>query len=199
MIKLIDLYPHFQIHSKGSIRLNDQIEQLLSQILEQSDIEISEIPKIDLYMDQVITLFDNNVGPSKRYPEDKLLTKTMINNYTKDKILMPAKNKKYTPEHIAQMALIYHLKQSLLIGDIKNLFQATLHHKDVNVWAVYEQFLANKKVQLSNTSDQIKTQLAGEGAELNPKEQTLLTVLSLIQQANTYKRLAEKLIDQLDK
>ncbi|WP_235857689.1 DUF1836 domain-containing protein [Paenibacillus albiflavus] len=178
--------------------MNDQIEQLLTQIIEQSDIEITDIPKIDLYMDQVITLFDSNVGTSKRYPEDKLLTKTMINNYTKDKILMPAKNKKYTPEHIAQMALIYHLKQSLQIGDIKNLFQATLHHKDVNVWAVYEQFLANKKVQLSNTNEQIKTQFADDESKLNPKEQTLLTVLSLIQQANTYKRLAEKLIDQLD-
>ncbi|TCZ70979.1 DUF1836 domain-containing protein [Paenibacillus albiflavus] len=198
MIKLINTYPHFQIYSKGSILLNDQIEQLLTQIIEQSDIEITDIPKIDLYMDQVITLFDSNVGTSKRYPEDKLLTKTMINNYTKDKILMPAKNKKYTPEHIAQMALIYHLKQSLQIGDIKNLFQATLHHKDVNVWAVYEQFLANKKVQLSNTNEQIKTQFADDESKLNPKEQTLLTVLSLIQQANTYKRLAEKLIDQLD-
>lgn len=177
--------------------MKEQIKPLLDQIMEPSDIEITDIPKIDLYMDQVITLFENALGTSKRLPEDKLLTKTMINNYTKDKILMPAKNKKYTPEHIVQMALIYHLKQSLLIGDIKNLFQATLHHKDVDVWAVYQQFLDQKKEQSDIVREQIEAQTASQESKLNNKEQTLFTILSLIEHANTYKRLAEKLIDQL--
>jgi Domain of unknown function (DUF1836) len=177
--------------------VKEQIKPLLDQIMEQSDIEIADIPKIDLYMDQVITLFENALGTSKRLPEDKLLTKTMINNYTKDKILMPAKNKKYTPEHIVQMALIYHLKQSLLIGDIKNLFQATLHQNDVDLWPVYQTFLEQKKEQSDSLREQIEAQTASQESKLNDKEQTLLTILSLIEQANTYKRLAEKLIDQL--
>ena len=177
--------------------MKEQIESLINQIIDQSDIEVADIPKIDLYMDQVITLFENALGNSKRLPEDKLLTKTMINNYTKDKILMPAKNKKYTPEHIVQMALIYHLKQSLLIGDIKNLFQSTLHQNDVELWTVYEKFLNHKKEQSDNIREQIEAQTASQESKLNQKEQTLLTILLLIEHANTYKRLAEKLIDQL--
>lgn len=177
--------------------MKELIEPLINQIIEQSDIEVSDIPKIDLYMDQVITLFENALGSSKRLPEDKLLTKTMINNYTKDKILMPAKNKKYTPEHIVQMALIYHLKQSLLIGDIKNLFQTTLHQNDVDLWAVYEEFLSHKKEQSDSIREQIEAQTVSHESKLNQKEQTLLTILLLIEHANTYKRLAEKLIDQL--
>lgn len=177
--------------------MNDQIQPLLRQIIEQTDIETADIPKIDLYMDQVITLFDNALASSKRLPEDKLLTKTMINNYTKDKILMPASNKKYTPEHIVHMALIYHLKQSLSISDIKNLFQETLHQDHVNVWNVYQDFLTWKQNQAEQMEQQMEKQLEDQQSQLNPNEQTLLTILSLIHQANTYKRLAEKMIDEL--
>jgi len=182
---------------KGGFVLKEQIGPLLQQIIEQTDIEVSDIPKIDLYMDQVITLFENALGTGKRLPEDKLLTKTMINNYTKDKILMPAKNKKYTPEHIVQMALIYHLKQSLSISDIKDLFQNTLHQEELNIWSVYEDFLKWKKEQSKDIETHIESQLLNEMDTHNANEQTLLTILSLIHQANTYKRLAEKMIDQM--
>lgn len=177
--------------------MNEQVQPLLQQIIDQTDIETADIPKIDLYMDQVITLFDNTLASSKRLPDDKLLTKTMINNYTKDKILMPAANKKYTPEHIVHMALIYHLKQSLSIGDIKNLFQETLHQDDVNVWTVYQDFLTWKKDQAEQLEQQIEEQLTNQQSQLNEQEQTLLTILSLTHHANMYKRLAEKLIDQM--
>ncbi|MGZ9583509.1 DUF1836 domain-containing protein [Paenibacillus marinisediminis] len=177
--------------------MDQPVNPLLKLIMEQTDIETSDIPKIDLYMDQVITLFENALGSSKRNLEDKLLTKTMINNYTKDKILLPAKNKKYTPEHIVQMALIYHLKQSLSIGDIKSLFQEKLHQQDVDIWNVYEEFLEWKKAQSQGIESQIETLLDTNVTELNQNEHTLLTILSLIHQANTYKRLAEKMIDQL--
>lgn len=177
--------------------MNEQVQPLLQQIIDQTDIETADIPKIDLYMDQVITLFDNTLASSKRLPDDKLLTKTMINNYTKDKILMPAANKKYTPEHIVHMALIYHLKQSLSIGDIKNLFQETLHQDDVNVWTVYQDFLTWKKDQAEQLEQHIEEQLTNQQSQLNEQEQTLLTILSLTHHANMYKRLAEKLIDQM--
>lgn len=178
--------------------LQDDFQILLDQIIEQGDIEISDIPNIDLYMDQVITIFENALGSSKRYPEDKLLTKTMINNYTKDKILMPAINKKYTSEHILQMALIYHLKQTLSIADIKSLFQDSLHHDEVNVQEVYQEFVDLKKHQSKLINEQVQeAELGVSNTEHHPKEKTLLTILILIHHANTYKRLAEKMIDQL--
>ena len=64
----------------------EDILKLLEELNLNEQIELKEIPSIDLYMDQVITLFENNLSHSKRYDEDKLLTKTMINNYTKDKL-----------------------------------------------------------------------------------------------------------------
>lgn len=61
---------------------------------------LDEIPNIDLYMDQVIQLFENKFADSKRNEAEKVFTKTMINNYAKGKLIFPIKNKKYLREHL---------------------------------------------------------------------------------------------------
>ncbi|MFL6558324.1 MAG: DUF1836 domain-containing protein, partial [Bacillus sp. (in: firmicutes)] len=62
----------------------------MNQIIEHLGIEASltleEIPKIDLYMDQVIQLFESKFNGTKRNEDEKILTKTMINNYAKGKL-----------------------------------------------------------------------------------------------------------------
>ena len=62
---------------------------LLESLNELNYIEPDDIPNIDLYMDQITTFMDENLNSSKRYSDDKLLTKTMINNYTKNKLIPP--------------------------------------------------------------------------------------------------------------
>lgn len=86
----------------------------------ENQISLEEIPDIDLYMDQVIQLFENKLGDTKRSEDDKTLTKTMINNYAKGKLLMSIKNKRYSKEHIILMSMIYNLKGTLSINDIKS-------------------------------------------------------------------------------
>lgn len=76
------------------------------------------MPDLDLYMDQITTLFAD-----KTQEPDGLLTKTMINNYSKDGLIKPIKGKKYSKEHILQMLLIYRLKQTLSIQQIKGVMQ----------------------------------------------------------------------------
>ncbi len=61
-------------------------EELIAKFQElklEEQITLEDIPEIDLYMDQVIQLFESNLGSAKRTEEDKVLTKTMINNYSK--------------------------------------------------------------------------------------------------------------------
>ena len=80
-----------------------------------------DIPNIELYMDQVTTFMDSQLSGCKRTPEDKILTKTMINNYSKNHLLPPSNKKKYSKEHIILLIYIYYLKNFLSISDIKNL------------------------------------------------------------------------------
>ena len=53
-----------------------------------------ELPDFELYMDQVTTFMDERLKNTTRNPGgDKILTKTMINNYAKNNLL-PSPNKK---------------------------------------------------------------------------------------------------------
>ncbi len=103
-------------------------KDLLKSIIESLDrleyIKLDEIPNIDLYMDQVTTLMDKKLRSVTRYPEeDKILTKTMINNYAKNDLLPPPIRKKYSKEHVLVLIFIYYFKGILSISDIQTLLQ----------------------------------------------------------------------------
>ncbi len=87
----------------------------------------SELPNIDLYMDQVLNYIE---GCLKDYikveSNEKIITKTMINNYVKQGILQPPENKKYNKLHIAELFVICILKQVYSISEIKDLIGIAL-------------------------------------------------------------------------
>ena len=94
----------------------------LRGILERSmdrDIPEEGIPSLELYVDQIITLVDRELAPTRREEGDRLLTKTMVNNYTKEGLVKRIKGKKYSREHIRMLLLAYQMKQSLSIQDLK--------------------------------------------------------------------------------
>lgn len=101
-------------------------EDLLNSIMASFDridyIRSEDIPNIDLYMDQVTTFMDSHMREKTRNPEeDKILTKTMINNYAKNDLLPPPVKKKYSKEHMLVLIFIYYFKNILSIGDIQNI------------------------------------------------------------------------------
>ena len=100
---------------------NEVIERYAAQIRTADVIEIADIPTIDLYMDQVTTFMDKGLARYKRNETDKILTKTMINNYTKNDFLPPPVKKKYSKEHILTLVFIYYFKSVLSISDIQNV------------------------------------------------------------------------------
>jgi len=101
-------------------------EELLREIFARLDgldyVKPEQIPDIPLYMDQLTTFMDERLEKSKRYPEDKVLTKTMINNYAKNNLLPPPSKKKYTKEHTLLLIFIYYFKNMLSFHDIEALF-----------------------------------------------------------------------------
>jgi hypothetical protein len=97
------------------------LKRLLKSLDEMDFITEDEIPDIALYMDQVTTFMDSRLMNATRRPgEDKILTKTMINNYAKNNLLPPSDKKKYSKEHILLMTLIFYYKGFLSISDIQS-------------------------------------------------------------------------------
>ena len=92
------------------IDTNDILNSILESLDKVDYIKPGEIPNIDLYMDQVTTFMDDHLASTKRYEEDKILTKTMINNYSKNNLLPPSVKKKYSKEHVLLLILIYYLR-----------------------------------------------------------------------------------------
>ena len=135
---------------KDSTRLkggSSSCEAAIERAVSDCDLHLSEIPDLDLYIDQILTLVANKRGESSERYRENLLTKTMINNYSKEGLLMPVKGKKYTREHIVQMLLIYSLKNTLSIGEIHRVLEGA-RQEGVEGRALmdsYERHLENKE------------------------------------------------------
>ncbi|WP_026884808.1 DUF1836 domain-containing protein [Clostridium akagii] len=184
------------------------LTSLIAEITCFTDITLEDIPNLDLYMDQVTTLFEDKLSSTKRSPEDKIMTKTMINNYAKAKIFSPIKNKKYNKDQIILLCLIYNLKQSLSLSDISTIFKPIVD--DINsedktmlsLEELYDAFLSMKKTSLETFDnkfqilmDDIKNKTSALPSGENEKKQLILLVFMLIQNANTNIRMSEKIID----
>ena len=104
------------------MKINEErLQDLFAYLDRQTHVQPEEIPNIDLYMDQVTTFMEDNLASTKRHDDDKILTKTMINNYAKNKLLPPPEKKRYSREHLLMLIFIYYFKNILSISDIQTL------------------------------------------------------------------------------
>ncbi len=99
------------------------LKRIVAFAVGDADLTSDEIPAIDLYLDQIISLVTEKNTKASAMFEDRTLTSTMINNYSKDGLIAPIKGKKYSKEHIIQMLLIYSLKHTLSISSIRRILQ----------------------------------------------------------------------------
>lgn len=99
----------------------DFLEGIMSRLSSIDYISPDDIPDIPLYMDQVTSFMDKHLSSLKRYEGDKMLTKTMINNYSKNKLLPSPDGKKYEKDHILLLIFIYYFKHVISIRDIKEV------------------------------------------------------------------------------
>ena len=89
-----------------TIDKTDLLNSILASIERIDYVKSADIPNIDLYMDQVTTFMDDHLQNSKRYEDDKILTKTMINNYAKNNLLPAPEKKKYSKDHLLLLTFI---------------------------------------------------------------------------------------------
>lgn len=184
-----------------------KLADLLAELGLENNVQLEDIPGIDLYMDQVIQLFERSFGSSTRNEEDKVLTKTMINNYAKGKLFFPIKNKKYSKEHLILISLIYQLKGGLSIQDIKLTLEGIstkVESGDIQLDEFYKSYLNlhQKNIEIFNqdvlkTEQDVKEEVHRLDEEKPDELETVLLIASLINLSNFYRRTAEKLVDQL--
>lgn len=171
---------------------NDNTEfvtSVLKKLAKLNYIKPGDVPNINLYMDQVTTFMDEHLSDSKRHEDDKILTKTMINNYTKNNLLPAPVKKKYSRDHLYVLAFIYYLKNILTISDIQKLINP-LTEKCFNTDStpdmddVYREVYNLCKSQVSGLSRDIleKSKLAGKSFDYveDSEQREFLELFSLV-------------------
>lgn len=127
------------------------LEMLIQSAVNQSCLEPEQIPDLDLYIDQILMLFEDKLGDTRRREKDKILTKSMVNNYSKERMIRPMKGKKYTREQVLQILMICSLKNMLSIGDIKQVM-TILMENGIEAKGLEEIFATNRVNQQDRKS-----------------------------------------------
>lgn len=192
-----------------TIDTKDMINSILESVSRIDYIKPNDLPNIDLYMDQVTTFMESQLASSKRYPDDKILTKTMINNYAKNDLLPSPEKKRYSKEHLLLLIFIYYFKNILSISDIQTLLHPITEkyfksagEKDLTY--IYEEVFSMEKSQIESLKkDLLKRYHAAENtfSEAAEEDQDFLKKFSFIclLSFDVYvkKMLIEQLIDDM--
>ncbi len=193
-----------------TIDSNSLIESIMASFDRLGHIKIEEIPNIDLYMDQVTTLMEENLRHSTRYPDqDKILTKTMINNYAKNDLLPPPVKKKYTKEHVLVLIFIYYYKGLLSISDIQTLLEPITEKyfgkgQEFNLETIYNEVFSLEAAKVQALKQEVRdmydqAQSTFEGAPEEDLEFLRIFSFICILSYDVYvkKLLIEKLVDEI--
>jgi len=187
--------------------------ELLSQVfdsIKNEDIKLEDMPEYRLYVSQLEEFFDKRLGKGLGDEEErKTISKTMVQNYIKDGLLMPPEGKCYNRSHVVLLTLIYNLKSILAIKDIKKLLAPILKEVDdesnsTDIEYIYDGYLKLKDKSLkrffNSVTDRHKLvlelpKLENKTEEEWSKIQLMLFVATLVAEANNQKKIAEYIIE----
>ena len=197
-----------------TIDTKDLLNSIMKSLSRIEYIRPETLPDIHLYMDQVTTFMDMRLYPTKRHKNDKTLTKTMINNYAKNKVLPHPDKKKYSKEHILTLIFIYYFKSVLSINDIQSvltpLTDKYFGKKDSpTLEEIYDHVFRLEEQEVERLKERIKEEfIVSESAfddmdSLDEEEADFLQKFTFICLLNfdiyVKKLLVEKIIDSMKK
>ncbi len=192
-----------------TIDIHDMMNSIIKSVSRIDYIKPEDIPGIDLYMDQVTTFMESQLASSKRYPDDKILTKTMINNYAKNNLLPSPEKKRYSREHMLLLIFIYYFKSILSISDIQTLLHPITEKyfksdSEMDLTAIYNEVFSMEKNQIEYlTKDLLSRYKTAQGTFENAPEEDreflkLFSFICLLSfDVYMKKMLIEHLIDEI--
>ena len=175
-----------------------ELDAVIADALNDSELRCEEIPAIDLYVDQIINLVaDKQKEGSPRFLE-KQLTKTMINNYSKDGVITPVKGKKYTKEQIIQILTIFSLKGTLSIGEIKRILGGAYSIEgfdEKSLEAMYARYMQIKDDNREYAKAIIDVMIDGHSLDIEQDEDFISAILGIVSMSAFLENVAHAMID----
>ena len=188
---------------------DERLADVLGRLDKLSYVKLEKIPELDLYMDQVTSFMEEQLKDTKRNQEDKVLTKTMINNYAKNRLLPPPVKKKYSREHILLLLFIYYYKNLLSFSDIEQLFGPITEKyfgsdSKLSLSHIYEEVFALENNQMERLKEDTLAKFNAAKStfgDIDEEEREYLQLFAFISELSfdvyLKKQMIEILIDQL--
>lgn len=175
----------------------EELERCLAAAVCDRDLAEQEIPSIALYVDQILSLIaEKNADAAPRYREREL-TKTMINNYSKDGLISPIEGKKYSKEHIVEILLVYALKSTLTIGEIKRILTGVREEgglSGADLTDAYRRFLSCKEKNRTRAGETVRNLLQNDALDVADDKDFFVALLDILSLSAYLKAAAQELL-----
>ena len=172
--------------------------EVITDALNDAELKSAEIPAIDLYVDQIISLVSEKQKEGSSRFSERQLTKTMINNYSKDGVITPVKGKKYTKEQILQILTVYTMKNTLSIGEIKRILDGAYSIEGFDgssLNQLYDKYMDIKEQNREYVQQVIFGMIDGNGLDIENDEDFLTIIGGMVSLSGFFKNIAQALID----
>jgi len=172
----------------------DHIKNAVSDV----DLADTEIPSIDLYLDQILSIVSEKTALSAPRYRERALTKTMINNYSKSGLISPVNGKKYTRAQIVEMLLVYALKNTLSIDEIKRVLTGVREDcgfSGEDITTSYHRFLDLKAQNRERAALAVEHLLTDDALDPADDKDFFLLLLDILSFSAYLKAVAQELLE----
>jgi len=191
------------------MRYEEYIKNVVDEFVNGPQTKIDDFPEFELYMDQALTYMNQKLSVFKKDKKDVVMTKTMVNNYTKHKLLPAPINKKYTKDHLILLNMIYYLKRSFQMDEIRKLMKPLIDNYNsefddkIDFSGIYIGMLEIQKAEretmlktVRGDIENIKTSLGKVNLSDDDMLEVFMMIMNLVRKADSQRYLAEKLLDE---
>ena len=140
--------------------MEKSLQEMKREIREKLKLDFAhpdDIPDEEMFMEQVTTFMEKELKNNLRNEDEKTLTKAMINNYTKNKIMPPPVKKRYSREHLIFLIYIYYMKNVMSISDIQKLMEPLMSEEmtEERLFELYTKTFEMEKAQYFNIEQSV--------------------------------------------
>jgi hypothetical protein len=191
------------------MRYEEYVKKIVEDFTKGPHLKADDFPGFELYMDQATTFLNKKLSVYKKEEKDILLTKTMVNNYTKHKMLPNPISKRYTRDHLILLTMIYYLKQSFQMDEIAKLMKPLIDNfnsefdEKIDFVSIFTGVLDIQKNDRENLLATVRTDIENIKANLNQDEladddmlEVFMLIMTMAMKADAQRFMAEKLLEE---
>lgn len=190
------------------MRYEEFLNQVMDKYAKTGLLLPDEMPEVELYMDQVVSLLNKELAVYKEKEQD-VFTKSMVSNYVKHKVLPKPENKKYNKEHMVILNMIFQLKSIFQMDEMKILFKSFVeNHESIleeqyDMEGLYDSLLRSRDKEILQMTNHIhedieyvKAVMEEMGTSDDDAHEIMGVILILAIQSNAYRLMARKLLNE---